>query len=150
MQKEFWKNKELKDFTKEEWEALCDGCGKCCFNKVIDGHLWNKKVYLTCVACNLLDVNTLQCTDYNNRFLKQKSCIKLNPHKVKHFKWLPKTCAYRLIYEKKELYPWHPLISGNKESVKEAGITVQDGINECNAFGKDSLLDYYDYIIEEI
>ena len=138
----FWETKELKDFTQEEWESLCDGCGRCCYRKIIDGWLWWKKILNTRVACNLLDCNTCRCTDYENRFEKQPECIKLDRKKIKAFKWLPETCSYRLVYEKKPLPSWHPLVSGNPESVKEAGIPIENGINERDAE------DWFDFIID--
>lgn len=137
----FWETKKLKDFTEDEWESLCDGCGLCCYRKIIQGYLWWKKTLTTKVACNLLDCKTCKCLDYENRFIKQSECIKLNRKKIKKFKWLPKTCAYRLIYEHRPLPSWHPLISGNKESVKNANISITDGINEKDAE------DWFDYII---
>ncbi len=129
--------------TDAEWEILCDGCGRCCFRKIIDGYLWKKKILYTTVACNLLDTKTCRCTDYCHRFELQEECIKLDRKKIKNFKWLPSTCAYRLIHEKRKLYSWHPLISGTQDSVKEAGISIQDGINE------HLVDDWYDYIIDE-
>lgn len=138
----FWETKELKDFSQKEWESLCDGCGICCYRKIIDGYLWWKKILNTKVACDLLDCKTCRCTDYEHRFEKQAECIKLDRKKVKEFKWLPETCAYRLINEGKPLPSWHPLISGNPNSVKEASIPIENGINEKDAE------DWFDFIID--
>ncbi len=119
----FWRNKALDELNTEEWEALCDGCGRCCLNKLED---WDTgDIYWTNVACRLLDDNTCRCKDYSNRFKKVPDCISLDPQTVRITPWLPLTCAYRLIDEGKELLDWHPLISGNAESVHEAGISVK-------------------------
>lgn len=138
----YWQTKSLSQMTEDEWESLCDGCGLCCYRKIIDGYLFWKKILKTKVACNLLDCSTCRCRDYENRFSKQSECIKLDRKKLKTFKWLPETCAYRLIMEKKPLPPWHPLVSGTRESVLDSGVCIKDGINEEDAD------DWYDYIIE--
>jgi len=142
MDKDFYKTKSLKELTEEEWEALCDGCGKCCYRKILEGWGRHKRVYNTRVACNLLDTECGQCMDYPNRFKIQKECIHLTPKKTKDFDWLPETCAYRLVHQHKDLPSWHPLISGTKESVKESGIMINNGIHEQDAD------DWYDYIID--
>lgn len=139
----FWETKKLKDFTQEEWEALCDGCGKCCFRKILDGYLWWKKILNTRVCCDLLDTDSCRCKDYENRFSLQPECIKLNRRKLKDFKWLPETCAYRLVFEGKKLFPWHPLISGNKGSVKEAGIFIENPVPEKDCREED----WWDFVI---
>lgn len=144
MMNKFWKSKELKDFTDDEWELLCDGCGRCCFRKIIDGWLWWKRILNTRIACDLLDCETCRCKDYKNRFKKQPECIKLNRKKIREFKWLPKTCAYRLIHEGKDLPEWHPLVSGNPESVKKSGVIISDAVNENTV----SDADWYDYVID--
>ncbi len=144
MDKDFYKNKTLDKMTDEEWEALCDGCGRCCYRKILDGHLWNKKVYNTCVACDLLDMESGMCMDYENRFAKQKECIKLDRRKLKGFDWLPDTCAYRLIAQSKPLPEWHPLVSGTHDTVVDCGVMIKDGIHESDAD------DWYDYIIDVI
>jgi uncharacterized cysteine cluster protein YcgN (CxxCxxCC family) len=119
----FWETKRLEEFTPEEWEALCDGCGRCCLEKLENRK--TGKVYFTAVACQLLDLSTCRCRDYNSRFQKVPDCLKLGPRNL-HGKWLPSTCAYRLLNEGKRLPDWHPLISGNSESAHSAGISVRN------------------------
>lgn len=119
----FWEIKSLSDMTVDEWEALCDGCGKCCLHKLED--LNTHKVHYTHVACRLLDTKTIHCTNYVRRKHLVPDCLQLSPDNITLYKWLPKTCAYRLLAEGKPLYNWHPLISGRSETVHEAGISVK-------------------------
>jgi uncharacterized cysteine cluster protein YcgN (CxxCxxCC family) len=119
----FWKTKKLHELTESEWEALCDGCAKCCVHKLEDED--TGKVYYTCVACRMLDVNTCRCTDYPNRHELVPDCAVLSPDKPEHFQWMPETCAYRLMHEGKPLPDWHPLITGNPASVHEHGASAR-------------------------
>ncbi|MBQ8012824.1 MAG: YcgN family cysteine cluster protein [Treponema sp.] len=125
-----FKPKSLAELTPEEWESLCDGCGRCCYRKYITGYGKREKIHYTRVACDLMDLKTGKCRDYENRFKIIKDCLQLTKNNVSQFDWLPETCAYRLVYEGKPLPDWHPLISGRKESVGEAGILIQNGIHE--------------------
>ena len=109
---DFYKAKKLNEMSIEEWEMLCDGCGKCCFAKYVEGWGKKKKTYFTRICCNLFDIKSGKCTDYENRFKKCKSCVRISAKKVKSLRWLPTSCAYRLLAEGKELLPWHPLVSG--------------------------------------
>lgn len=110
--------------TGREWEALCDGCGKCCLNKLEDED--TGEVALTRVACRLLNDQSCLCTHYENRHQFVPDCIVLKPDEIEnHMYWLPQTCAYRLIYQGKPLPDWHPLISGTAASVHAAGVSVQ-------------------------
>ncbi len=138
----FWETKKLEEMSQEEWEMLCDGCGLCCFRKILEGHLWWKRILNTRIACDLLDCNTCRCTDYENRFSRQGECIKLDRKKLKSFKWLPATCAYRLIMEGKNLPPWHHLLTGTYDSLKEAGILKEEPIHEKDA------ADWYQYVTD--
>lgn len=128
--KDFYRTKSLAELSPEEWEALCDGCGRCCYRKYITGYGKREKIHYTRVACDLMDLKTGKCRDYENRFKIIKDCLQLTKNNVAQFDWLPETCAYRLVHEGKPLPDWHPLISGRKESVGEAGILIQNGIHE--------------------
>ena len=108
--------------TVEQWESLCDGCGLCCLHKLEDAD--TAEVSYTNVACRLLDLESCRCKNYPQRKVLVPDCVILKPQYVSEFKWLPKSCAYRLIAEGKDLSPWHPLISQNNKSVHEAGISV--------------------------
>lgn len=140
----FWARKALDDFNKQEWEALCDGCGKCCLNKLEDD---DGTVELTRVACRLLDNESCLCAKYPIRHSYVPECIVLTPKTVEqHMYWLPKTCAYRLVYEGKDLEPWHPLKSGDQNSVHDAGMSMI-GRTVSEAEVDDD--DWEDHIIEE-
>lgn len=120
--KDFWRHKKLGEMSAQEWESLCDGCGKCCLNKLIDE---DDEVLYTNVACRLLDGDCVRCTRYKDRFRLVPDCVRLTPETVGKLKWLPSTCAYRLLNEGQDLPDWHPLVSGRPESVVEAGVSVQ-------------------------
>jgi hypothetical protein len=120
----FWKTKTLDEMTSGEWESLCDGCARCCLNKLED---WDTgEIVWTDVACTLLDSGSCRCKDYENRAATVPDCIQLTPEEVRTLSWLPPTCAYRLVHEERELYWWHPLVSGDRETVHAAGISVRD------------------------
>ena len=118
----FWEQKTLEEMTPSEWESLCDGCGKCCLHKLEDED--TGEVYICNVACRLLALESCQCRDYSNRKQLVPDCLVLTQDKIKEFHWLPMTCAYRLLAERKSLPEWPPLISGSVTSVFEAGISV--------------------------
>jgi hypothetical protein len=120
----FWKEKSLEEMSSEEWESLCDGCGRCCLIKLEDedtGHC-----YLTRLACSLLDIGSCRCSDYANRKSRMSDCVSIDPEKARSLHWLPDTCGYRLVAEGRDLYWWHPLISGEPETVHVAGVSVRD------------------------
>ncbi len=118
----FWEKKPLASLSKEEWESLCDGCGRCCLNKLEDED--DGGVVFTRLACHLLDIEHCRCSDYEGRQVKVPTCLDLRVNRVE-FHWLPVTCAYRLVADGQPLFDWHPLISGNRESVHEAGVSVR-------------------------
>ena len=121
---EFWRTKTLEQMTPDEWEALCDGCGKCCLLKLEDDEVG--RVWYTDVACRLFDDKTCRCGNYALRKTLVPQCMMLTPEVVKESKdWMPRTCAYRLVADGYDLYSWHPLISGDPDSVHHANISVQ-------------------------
>jgi uncharacterized cysteine cluster protein YcgN (CxxCxxCC family) len=119
----FWRRKTLHEMSEAEWESLCDGCGRCCLNKLEDEE--TGEIAWTDVACKLLDEETCRCTDYPGRQALVPDCIRLNVENVKSLGWLPPTCGYRLIGEGRDLYWWHPLLSGDPASVHAAGVSVR-------------------------
>jgi len=121
--KRFWETTALNDMSREQWESLCDGCGKCCLHKI--ENIDTGQVYVCNVACKLLNLDTCRCSDYAHRQQRVPDCTVLSPARVDEFKWLPSTCAYRLIAEHQPLPDWHPLISGDTNSVHAAGISVR-------------------------
>ncbi len=133
LEKDFWKNKPLTDFTDEEWEAVCDNCGICCFRKYLEGHRKNTKLYYTRIACDNLDLDTGLCTCYQSRFKQNQECTHLTKNNVDEFNWLPDTCAYRLLASNRPLPHWHPLVCGSTMMMKSAGIQIKDGIHEKDA-----------------
>ena len=119
----FWLEKPLDQMSKDEWESLCDGCGRCCLNKLEDTETGS--IYHTNVVCRLLDQETCRCTSYEDRKRYVPECQVLTPSNLGRYSWLPSTCAYRLISEGQDLKWWHPLVSGNFNSVHDAGISVR-------------------------
>jgi uncharacterized cysteine cluster protein YcgN (CxxCxxCC family) len=119
----YWESVSLADMTPPQWEALCDGCGKCCLYKLQD--IDTDEIVFTNVACRLLDCGTCRCSDYANRFSVVDDCIELAPTNLDELQWLPSTCAYRLLDEGKGLPEWHPLLTGDPDSVHKAGISVR-------------------------
>lgn len=141
----FWETVALKDMNNAEWEALCDGCGRCCLNKLEDAD--TGEVIQTRVACRLLDGDTCQCQHYERRHDIVDNCIQLTPKDIeKHAYWLPGTCAYRLLWQGKTLPRWHPLITGSPDTVHSANISVQGwSIPEYEVHEDD----WEDYAIED-
>ena len=125
-QKGFWEQKTLHELDPHEWESLCDGCGKCCLNKLEDED--TGEIYFTSVSCKYLDKKMCQCTAYQKRSRVVKDCVRLTPKKVPTISWLPKTCSYRLVHEKKPLPPWHHLVSGSRSTIHKYGMSVKGKI----------------------
>jgi uncharacterized cysteine cluster protein YcgN (CxxCxxCC family) len=120
----FWERVPLANMTKREWEALCDGCGKCCLNKLEDPD--THEIAFTRVACRLLDGETCRCAQYDIRLQFVPDCVVLTPDNISKIAyWMPSTCAYRLLYEKKPLYDWHPLVSDDPNAIHTAGASVK-------------------------
>ncbi|MCZ0737018.1 YcgN family cysteine cluster protein [Phreatobacter sp. AB_2022a] len=122
----FWRRKPLEEMTSAEWESLCDGCARCCLNKLEEEE--TGVIHFTSVACTLLDGETCRCRDYDDRQAKVPDCVRLTPEDARSLPWLPPTCAYRLVAEGHDLYWWHPLVSGAAETVHQAGISVRGRI----------------------
>lgn len=141
LEKEFWKHKKLEEMSKDEWEALCDGCGKCCLNKIeIKG-----KVHFTNAHCRFLDCKSCLCKIYEHRFEAVSDCRDINLAAVREKpRWLPKTCAYWLLDNGYDLPEWHPLITGKAASVTQAEMSLSGRplINETE------VRDYEDYIVD--
>lgn len=118
-----WLEKPLDKLNAAQWEALCDGCGKCCMSKLQDAD--SGKVYYTNIACELFDADSCRCQDYAHRTEKVAGCVSLSLQRLHEFEWLPQSCAYRLRLNSQPLPEWHPLITGDTDSVHEAGISVR-------------------------
>lgn len=119
----FWKAKTLAEMTTEEWESLCDGCGKCCLHKLEDED--TGEIAYTEVACRLLDIGSCRCSNYDQRRDHVPDCVQLDATNAGELKWMPSTCAYRLLAEGKDLPWWHVLVSGDPNTVHEAGVSVR-------------------------
>jgi uncharacterized protein len=134
----FWKTKTLEEMTASEWESLCDGCGRCCLEKLEDED--TGKIYFTHISCRLLETNLCSCKDYVNRREKVPDCVQLTPANVRTLNWLPPSCGYRLVAEGKDLYWWHPLLSGDPDTVHQAGVSVRGRV-----VGSESDIDQADW-----
>ncbi len=139
----FWKRKTLEEMTRAEWESLCDGCAKCCLVKLEDED--TLEILFTDAVCKLLDGNSCRCTDYANRSKLVPDCVHLTPKIIREVNWMPPSCAYRLIAEGKDLPSWHPLVSGETESVHRAGMSVR-GRTICES--EVEFEDICDHIVE--
>ena len=121
--KPFWQAKRLEQMTVQEWESLCDGCGLCCLIRFEDED--SGEIIPTRVSCKLFDSQTCGCKDYENRRAYVPDCIKLTPWNIDDLLWMPKSCAYRRVHEGRDLASWHPLVSGDPESVHKAGVSIR-------------------------
>ena len=123
----FWEEKTLEELSPQEWEDLCDGCGKCCLIKIRSDE--TEEVFYTDLACRLLDHETIRCTDYPNRQQRVPNCVTLSPEFIRDCDWLPDTCAYTKRARGEKLEWWHPLVSGSADTVHSAGISVRGKIS---------------------
>jgi len=146
MRPKFWENLPIEDLNSTEWEALCDRCGRCCLLKLEDPD--TQQIDFTTVSCRLFDAKTSTCGNYALRKQMVKDCVVLSPENIERIAyWMPSTCAYRLRFDGQPLYDWHPLVSGDPQSVRKAGISMHDRtIAEYEIDEKD----LEDYIVEEI
>ncbi|MGA0315045.1 MAG: YcgN family cysteine cluster protein [Alphaproteobacteria bacterium] len=140
----FWQIKTLPQMSQDEWESLCDGCGRCCLIKLEDEETGD--IALTDIACRLLDNQRCKCKKYDTRHEIVPDCVRLTPKNISQLKWMPKSCAYRLLAEGKDLAWWHPLISGNKETVHQAGISIQGKTvsEDDNLQPEDRIVSWFD------
>ena len=136
MSEPFWKTVPLDQMNESQWESLCDGCAKCCLLKLEDED--TGEIAYTKLHCTLLDAGTCQCSDYANRKAKVPDCVQLTPAGIEEIKWMPKTCAYRLVMDGKDLPNWHYLVCGDRNRVHETGNSVRGKtVSEDTVFEDD-------------
>lgn len=136
----FWQVKTLDEMSQAEWESLCDGCAQCCILKLEDED--TGEILATDVACTLLDIGTCRCRDYANRHKKVPDCARIDTEAVKRLTWLPKSCAYRRLAKGQDLLWWHPLVSGDPNSVHEAGISARGRVVSEDGVAEEDLPDH--------
>jgi uncharacterized cysteine cluster protein YcgN (CxxCxxCC family) len=139
MTEPFWKQKTLAAMTRDEWESLCDGCGKCCLQKLEDEE--TGRIHLTIVACKLLDLESCQCSHYADRQSYVPACVQITPANVGSLT-LPYTCAYRTLAEGRDLPAWHPLRTGTRSSVHDASMSVRGWAISEDDVAEEDLEDY--------
>lgn len=141
-QKPFWETTKLEEMNDAQWEALCDGCAKCCLIKLQDEE--TEDIVFTDIACHLLDQGTCRCTQYATRTVLVPSCVKLTKDNLHQVDFMPPSCAYRLLHEGAPLPSWHPLVSGTQDSVVAAGMSVKDRVLDETVFEDD----WEDHVVE--
>lgn len=138
----FWKDKTLSEMNHEEWESLCDGCGKCCLNKIEDED--TGEIFYTNVRCKLLDAHKCRCTSYHDRIVHVPTCVVLSPSNVPMaVRFMPKTCAYRLVHEGQDLPEWHHLVCGDRDRVHREKRSVQG-----QTVTEDQVKDWEDHVVK--
>lgn len=137
----FWRVKRLSEMSRAEWESLCDGCGRCCLNKLTD--VDSGETVYTDVGCKLLDDQSCRCSDYAHRQRRVPDCVRLTWRNVARLTWLPPTCGYRLVAAGKDLPWWHPLVSGSPETVHTAGISVRGRVTASERDVPDDKMEEY-------
>jgi uncharacterized cysteine cluster protein YcgN (CxxCxxCC family) len=139
-EKPFWETKRLSKMSPAEWDSLCDGCGQCCLNKIEDED--SGRIFLTRLACSLLDLGSCRCKDYENRFARMPDCLSVDLKAVRRLRWLPESCAYRRIDEGRGLAWWHPLVSGDPDTVHQAGVSVRGWARSEKGVREDQMARY--------
>lgn len=137
----FWEEKRLDQLSRAEWEAVCDGCGKCCLHKLEDET--TGEIFPTNIACRLLDRRTAQCSNYRNRHAFVPDCVRLTPKKLRELDWLPSSCSYRLLEEGRPLPEWHHLVCGDREAIHRAGASVKGW-----TVSEEDVGDFEDHVID--
>ena len=140
----FWKARPLAELNGADWESLCDGCARCCLHKLEDEE--DGTVHYTDVACKLLDIESCRCRDYGQRRRRVPDCVVLTPESAAELQWLPTSCAYRVLAEGGELAAWHPLLSGDPESVHLSAVSIRDWAVSERDLSAD--VDLEDHLIE--
>ena len=135
----FWERKQLGEMSRQEWESLCDGCGRCCVVKLADES--TGEVHPTSVVCRLFDLDTCRCTHYRDRHRLVPDCVRLDADKASEFDWLPDSCAYRRLAMGRGLAWWHPLVSGDPQTVIDAGVSVYGNVVPEQAVHPDEALE---------
>ena len=142
MRERFWERYPLEALSEQEWEALCDGCGRCCLLKLQEED--SEELYFTGLACRCLDLSSIRCRHYADRLKQVPDCLRVTPAMARQGYWLPESCAYRRLAEDRGLASWHPLISGDPASVERAGISVAGRVLPEDAVHED---DYEEHIV---
>lgn len=140
----YWESKKIHELSQEEWEGLCDGCGKCCLQKLQDED--TDQVYFTSISCRFLDTHSCKCKVYEQRFEYLPECLSLTKDNLSSaLYWLPSTCAYKLVYEEKPLPSWHHLVSEDKEVIHLLNFSVRDKVTSELEVDVD---DWEDFIVD--